>query len=55
MGLAFFVMFGSMLYRKEISAILNVVLDPLASLAMAEDYLRKRLNSQDCAFYQTWN
>jgi len=33
MGLAFFVMFGSMLYRKEISAILNVVLDPLASLA----------------------
>jgi len=44
MGLAFFVMFGSMLYRKEISAILNVVLDPLTSLAMAEDYLRKRLN-----------
>ena len=32
MGLALFVMFGSMLYRKEISAILNVVLDPLASL-----------------------
>ena len=33
MGLALFVMFGSVLYRKEISAILNVVLDPLASLA----------------------
>ena len=33
MGLALFVMFGSMLYRKEITSILNVVLDPLASLA----------------------
>ena len=33
MGLALFVMLGSMLYRKEISSILNVVLAPLASFA----------------------
>ncbi len=33
MGLALFVMFGSLMYRKEISSVMNVALSPLASIA----------------------